>query len=112
MADEYIWLRLDEKYLKEHTESARALSIEENGDEDGKDDLRFGFDNGTKEGGIISSIEIEEIDSETGTVVMTADTPLGYISMNAKLDMDDLIRLMEIAVKRVNKFKTILEGMK
>jgi hypothetical protein len=32
--------------------------------------------------------------------------------LNVKMTTDDLLSLIEIAVKKLNKFKTILEGMK
>lgn len=59
----------------------------------------------------IAEFSIDEI-QEDGTILLSAATRDGnYISIGFKLSDDDLIDVMGMVVKRINKFKTVLEGL-
>lgn len=48
---------------------------------------------------------------DTNTLQINLETKLGDIFIDVKLDQDATIQLIELAVKKLNKFKTILEAM-
>ena len=98
-----VYLNINKDFFDKNKESMNKEAIEEMGDE-GKDSYLFN-DN---EDGVI-----EEIDEEASTINIKCETSqLGYISMDIKVDSEDLLSLIELAVKKLNKFKTVLEGLK
>jgi len=54
--------------------------------------------------------EVEEICDDS--ISIKVDNDMGYISMDVKLTVEDWVSLVELAVKKLNKFKTVLEGLK
>lgn len=57
--------------------------------------------------------KIEEFDFENSTIIATIEnSKIGYIDIKIKLETEDLIKLIEFAVKKLNRFKNILESLK
>ena len=56
-------------------------------------------------------VSIEEI-SDDGVINVVSSSDLGYISIYVRLDDEGMMKLITIAVKRLNKFKAVLEGLK
>ena len=98
-----VYLSLDKKFVDENLKNWNDNSISEMG-EDGKNSYLY-TDN--------IEAKIEEIDEGLNKIHIICDNPkLGYISSEISIDTDDMINLFEIAVKRLNKFKTVLQGLK
>jgi hypothetical protein len=59
------------------------------------------------------------VDDEKGTVMLDGEnlsvkvetSQLGYVSINIGMDSEDMVRLVEYAVKKLNRFKSIIENM-
>ena len=58
-----------------------------------------------------TNTRIEDI-TEDGKLFAISETDIGYISFEVNLSLDDQIKLMELMVKRLNKFKTLMESVK
>jgi hypothetical protein len=56
--------------------------------------------------------KIEEIDDESNTITLVADGDFGSVWLTAELSIDQLIQLLEVATKKLNKVKTVLEAVK
>ncbi len=91
------------EFSAEKLNSANKEAISEMGDEDGKDSLLFDKDG--------DKMEISEINDD-GSISVTSDGPLGYIDITVKLTDEDIINMVSMLVKRLNKFKAVLEGLK
>lgn len=59
-----------------------------------------------------ATVDNIEIDEDALTIFM--DSKIGYISLTVDLtkEEDMLLKTIEIAVKKLNKFKTVLESLK
>jgi hypothetical protein len=91
-----MYLEIDEKKFNERTEVMRGEAIDAIGAEDAENRLIY---NGEED-----TVTIESIDDEDGLdISIKAEIPL---------DTEALIELIAIAVKRMNKFKTVLEALK
>ena len=55
---------------------------------------------------------IDEIDADSNTITLVADTELGSFWITAEMNVDQLIDLIEVATKKLNKAKTLLETIK
>jgi len=98
-----VYLNLDKEFIDKNLKKLNEDAISELG-EVGKE---IYFYNDDTEG------HIDEIGEEEGRLYIVADnSKIGYISLDIKLDTETLIDLLEMAVKKLNKFKTILEGLK
>lgn len=53
-----------------------------------------------------------EIDSERQELNVSFDSQLGYFSIDIPISDEDLITLIEIVTKKINRFKTALEALK
>jgi len=97
-----VMLHLYKEYVDKHLEEWNKNAIKEFGD---AAEGLYLFEDDTV--GHIDEIE------EDGKIHITCDNnELGIIATWVQLDTDDLIRLIEIAVKKMNKFKNILESLK
>jgi len=56
----------------------------------------------------ISDVEIED----DGSITVGISNDLGYFNITYQLDTDDLMKIAQVIVKRLNKFKTIMESLK
>ena len=99
-----VYLSLEKEFVDKNLEKWNKDAIEELGREGGKYSYLYYDDEKAK---------IDEIDEEHNRILIACETSkVGYISMEVELTAEDLLRLIEIAVKKLNKFKTILEGLK
>jgi hypothetical protein len=98
-----VYLNLDKNFVDKHLKEWNEEAIKAFGEE-GKDMYLFNDEEDAR---------IEDIDEDAGELSVVCETSkIGYISLNVKMTTDDLLSLIELAVKKLNKFKTILEGMK
>jgi hypothetical protein len=98
-----IYLNLDKNFVDKHLKEWNEEAIKEFGKE-GKDMYLFNDEEDAR---------IEDIEEDAGKFNVVCETSkIGYISLDVKMTTDDLLSLIELAVKKLNKFKTILEGMK
>ena len=94
-----VYLNLDKEFLEKNEKDMEQLAIDENG-EDAKGNLRFDED-------IYGDIDIE------GNIVsISVSTKAGFIDVDARLDEDDYIKLIENITKKMNKLKNIMESLK
>jgi hypothetical protein len=95
---------MNKEFVNKNLKNWNDEAISELGEEEGKDCYLY-MDS--------ENARIEEIDEENGELHIACETSkLGYISLDVELRADDLLDLIEIAVKKLNKFKTVLEGLK
>ncbi|MEK6883630.1 MAG: hypothetical protein AABY22_28640 [Nanoarchaeota archaeon] len=90
------------EFTEEKQKEYEKLSIEEMGIEDGKGFLRIQDD----------SVKGKISDWEEECIIVDIESPIGFISLEVRFDSEDLYKLIEIAVKKLNKFKTLLESVK
>lgn len=95
-----VYLSLNKSYIERTMQEANKRAIKN--DPDDKDSLLWFFD---KEPEI-------EIDESENSLRLVLDDVVGYINVDAKLDINAQIKLVELAAKRLNKFKTMLESLK
>ena len=56
---------------------------------------------------------ISKINEETGEISVVCETSrVGYVSMDLKLDGDDLVKVIALAIKKLNKAKALFESLK
>lgn len=93
---------MNKSYVEKTMQKANKRAIDElSGEEKAEDTLLWQFD------------EEPEISIEDGGIWLNSkDTPIGYISVDAVPDSDTQIELVEIVVKQLNKFKSLLESLK
>ncbi len=94
-----MYVNLDSVYLKKHWDSARSDAKAEGFDEDGKDML-FAE--------IGSDPEVEISEKEISAHV---STDLGFFSMSIPIEGVLLEKILEIAVKRMNKMRSALQAL-
>lgn len=90
-------------FVEKEKEKANFNAIQELGKEEGKNALLW-----TNIEDSIEDVSIEE----NGDVFVCWNNRLGSFSLTLELDTDDFIKLLEIAVKKANKIKTLLEASK
>lgn len=56
-------------------------------------------------------VVIDEITSD-GELSIHSESDFGYIALDVQLDTDHIVRLIEVVVKKMNRFKTALESLK
>ena len=95
------YLNLKKSILLKTMEEAHKRAKKELGSDATEDDLIWTLEEE-------SSMEIDE----DKVIRLTCDAPLGYVSVDSELDIDSQIDIVELAVKRLNKFKTLLESLK
>lgn len=96
-----VYLCLDKEFVNNNLKKWNEQAISTIG-EDGKDDYLFTDD---------EPVRISDI-TEDSISLICETSKIGYICLELKLDSDDLLSLIELAVKKLNKFKTVLEGLK
>ncbi|MHA1664296.1 MAG: hypothetical protein ACTSVW_00470 [Candidatus Njordarchaeales archaeon] len=99
-----VYISMDKKFVDRNLKNWNAEAIEEFGEEDGKETYLFTDDTYGK--------IIEFYEDEGEIIVDVENSKIGFISVKVKLDIDDYINLIQLAVKRLNKFKNILESLK
>lgn len=97
-----MYVRIKGNFLEKTKERAKEEAIAEVGKEDAGNDLLYPE--------LKDSIEAFEV-TDTG-ISVSFDTEIGFISVDIPIDADDLIHLIENAVKKFNKIKSVFEGLK
>lgn len=97
-----VYLVLKKSYVERTMQEANDRAIDEMGEE-GKDSLMWSIDD--------SEDNLEEIE-EDGSLDVVSDSEIGYIYISPKFSVSNEIELIESIVKRLNKFKSLMESMK
>lgn len=96
-----MYINIDEKFFEENKEKAREESIANIGDE-GKENLIFDTEK--------DNIDHIEVDNDMLTIGI--NTELGYFSLDIPIDSFLIETIIGEVIKRMNKFKTMLEALK
>jgi len=97
-----MYINIDSKFLDKNREKANKEAIANVGEEDGKDSLVFNLDK--------ESIESIEVDEDNLRVSIAND--LGYFGIDIPLNDFLMQNIISEVIKRMNKFKTMLEALK
>ena len=101
-----IYIDLEKKFLEDN----KAEMEEEAKTADGETNhLTFSRSEATAD---LFNVEVVEIDDNNNTITLQGDWQGGFMSITAELSIDQLIGLIEIATKKLNKVKTVLEAAK
>ena len=99
-----VYISMDKEFVDMNLRNWNKKAIEEFGEEEGKEAYLF------RDG---SYGVIAEFDDEKGELVIDVeDSKIGFMSIPVKLSINDYIDLIQLAVKKLNKFKNILESLK
>lgn len=98
-----VYLMLNKGYVERTMKEANEQAINELGEEDGKDTLMWDLND--------SKDKLEEI-GEDGSLSVVSASEIGSIDIYLKLSVSNDIDIIESIVKRLNKFKTMLESLK
>ena len=94
-----LYANIDKDWIDKNEAMGRKTTKENTGEEN--NDLTF------------EEVEIRSIDAEfDDNINFNLDTKLGYLSFTWEMSMRDLISILEIAIKKSNKIKTMLESIK
>ncbi len=104
-----VFVVIDEEFLAKHKEEMKYEAEQNRSTEDGKSRLVYPI---SKVQADNVNARIEEIDAESNTITLVADTELGSFWITAEMSVDQLIDLIELATKKLNKAKTLLESIK
>ena len=97
-----IYINLKKDFLTRTKQSANKKAIDELGEEEGINSLLYPE--------LPAKVEIEEITEHS--LLLSVSSELGFFSIDVELGQEELIELISIAVKKLNKFKGILESLK
>ena len=105
-----VFIDIDEEFLAKHKEQMKDAAIDQYGSgTDSKTQLIYTI---SEEQADTVDTRIEEIDADNNTITVVADTELGSFWITAEMNVDQLIALIEVATKKLNKAKTLLETIK
>ena len=105
-----VFIDIDEEFLAKHKEQMKEAAIDHYGTgTDGKTQLIYTI---SEEQADTVDTRIEEIDADNNTITVVADTELGSFWITAEMNVDQLIALIEVATKKLNKAKTLSETIK
>ena len=104
-----VFIDIDEEFLAKNKEKMNEEAKKEYGTEDGES--RFVYTISESQADTVNT-RIEEIDADNNTITVVADTELGSFWITAEMNVDQLIALIEVATKKLNKAKTLLETIK
>lgn len=93
-------LWLEDEFLKKNEEEAKRKATEQLGEVSNSkyyEDVKFTLDD----------FEINE-----GSIHIFVSGEFGSVGIDVPLQTEDLIKLLEIAIKKFNKMKTVFEGLK
>ena len=97
-----VWLNINKKYFDENKEKFNKEAISEYGEEEGRENYLINID--------IDTTTIEEINENIITVCNKNE--FGIIYIDIKLEEDDIIDLIKVITKKMNKIKAFLETLK
>ena len=105
-----VFIDIDEEFLAKQKEQMKEAAIGHYGiGTDGKTQLIYAI---SEEQADTVDTRIEEIDADNNTITVVAETELGSFWITAEMNVDQLIALIEVATKKLNKAKTLLETIK
>ncbi len=104
-----VFVDIDEMFLEKNKEKMEKEAIEQYGKEDGKSHFVYSLSEMSAD---TVNTRIEEINADSNTITLVADTELGSFWITAEMNVDQLIDLIEVATKKLNKAKTLLETIK
>ena len=97
------YINLDQEFYNKTLKEAEKEAISNIGDEAKGKEASWNFDN----------IEVEEWDLEdNGDLRVSLDTKLGYVSIVIPITNEMMESIISMTVKRLNKFKSMLENLK
>ena len=103
-----VFIDIDEEFLAKNKEQMKEAAIDHYGT-DGKTQLIYTLSESQADN---VDTRIEEIDADSNTITVVAETELGSFWITAEMNVDQLIALIEVATKKLNKAKTLLETIK
>lgn len=101
-----IYLDLKESFLEKNKDKMREEALKGDGE---KGHLILSLSEEYAQDPIV---KIEEIDEENNSITIRAEGEYGSVWLTAELTIDQLIWLIEVATKKLNKVKTVLEAVK
>ena len=104
-----VFVDIDGEFLAKHKEEMKKEAEKQYGTEDGKSQLIYAISEAQAD---TVNTRIEEIDADSNTITLVAETELGSFWITAEMNVDQLIDLIEVATKKLNKAKTLLETIK
>ena len=104
-----VFVDIDGEFLAKHKGQMKEEAEKEYGTEDGETRLIYAISEAQAD---TVNVRIEEIDADSNTITLVADTELGSFWITAEMNVDQLIDLIEVATKKLNKAKTLLETIK
>ena len=103
-----VFIDIDEEFIAKNKEKLKDAAIETYGTDD-KTRLVYTLSEAHAD---TVNVRIEEIDADNNTITVAADTEIGTFWLTAEMNVDQLIALIEVATKKLNKAKTLLETIK
>jgi hypothetical protein len=97
-----MYVNIDTDFFDKSRKVAEKEAIAELGEDDGKNHALWTD--------LVDNIEIDEISD--ANILVHIENKLGFFSFEIPLTTDNLIDILEIAVKKANKIKTLLEASK
>ena len=104
-----VFVDIDGEFLEKNKEKMKEEAKLNYGTNDGKSRLVYAISDAQADN---VNTRIEEIDADSNTITVVADTELGSFWITAEMSVDQLIQLIEVATKKLNKAKTLLETIK
>ena len=104
-----VYIDLGEEFLAKNKAKMEKEAIETYGTDEGKSRLVYALSE--KHADAVNT-RIEEIDADSNTITVVAETELGDFWITVEMNIDQLISLIEVATKKLNKAKTLLESIK
>ena len=104
-----VYIDIDSVFLEKNRKKMNEEAKKEYGTEDSKTRLVYTLSEAQAD---TVNVRIEDIDADNNTITIVADTELGSFWITAEMNVDQLIALIEVATKKLNKAKTLLETIK
>ena len=104
-----VFIDIDEEFLAKNKEQMKEAAIDHGTGTDSKTRLVYTLSESQADN---VDTRIEEIDADSNTITVVAETELGSFWITAEMNVDQLIALIEVATKKLNKAKTLLETIK
>jgi len=98
-----MYLNITKTALDKQIPAAQKLAAKELSSEPNVKDLLLWLDEGEQD---------VEFDADQGTLTVSEETELGYLSLTVQLDLDLEIKILEHVAKAVNRMKAALESVK
>ena len=99
-----MYLTINGKFLDKKRPEAKKASIANIGEEDQKTEDSLTFED--------LEDEITDVEITDSRISASFENKLGFFSVDIPIDTEDLISLLELAIKKFNKMKATFEGLK